>query len=119
MKTTAFGTLNLASCARQCSISSSAVDRRAVAQHDERHRHLAPALVGAADHRGLDHRVVLVEHPLHLGAGDVLAAGHDHVLEPVDDVEVAVVVEHADVAGVEPAAGERRARWRRGRASSP
>ena len=51
--------------------------------------------------------VVLVEHALDLGAGDVLAARHDHVLEPVDDEEVAVVVAHADVAGVEPAAGER------------
>ena len=86
---------------------------------DERHRHLAPPLVGAADHRHLEHRLVLVEHPLDLGAGDVLAARHDHVLEPVDDEEVAVVVAHADVAGVEPAAGERLARWPRDRASSP
>lgn len=32
---------------------------------------------------------------------------HDHVLEPVDDVEVAVVVLYADVSGVQPTAGER------------
>ena len=77
---------------------------------DVRDRDLAPAIVGTPDDGRFDHRLVLVEHALDLGAGDVLAAGHDHVLEPIDDVEVAVVVHHADVAGVEPAAGERRAR---------
>ena len=119
MNTTSFGTLNFASWPRQCSMSSSGVVAAAGLDDDEGDRHLAPPLVGAPDDGGLDHRLVLVEHPLDLGAGDVLAAGHDHVLEPVDDVEVAVVVLHADVAGVEPAAGERLARSRRDRASSP
>ena len=91
-------------------MSSSGVVAAAGSQDDEGDRHLAPALVGTADDGGLDHRLVLVEHPLDLGAGDVLAAGDDHVLEPIDDVDVAVVVLHADVAGVEPAAGERRRR---------
>src|SRR2546426_354083 len=59
------------------------------------------------DDRALAHRIVLVQHALDLGARDVLAARHDHVLEPVDDVEVAVFVDDADVAGVEPAARER------------
>ena len=110
MNTTSFGTLNFASWPRQCSISSSGVV-------------VAPALnttyaTGTSPQRSSGRPttaasttdVVLVEHALDLGAGDVLTAGHDHVLEPVDDVEVAVVVLHADVAGVEPAAGERRAR---------
>ena len=49
---------------------------------------------------------MLVDHPLHLGAGDVLATRDDEVLQAIDDEEVAVVVAHADVAGVEPTAGE-------------
>ena len=120
MKVTSFGHLELGQlrpavldAARRRSRS------RPSRSDDEGHGHLAPPLVGPADHRHLEHRVVLVEHPLDLGAGDVLAAGDDHVLEAVDDEEVAVLVAHADVAGVEPAAGERLARWRRGRASSP
>src|SRR5207302_5868003 len=58
-------------------------------------------------HGHFQHRIVLVEDAFDLGAGDVLAARHDHVLEPIDDEEVAVVVSDADVARVEPAAGER------------
>ena len=100
-------------------MSSSGVVVAAARTHDVGDRDLAPSVVGTADDRGFDDRLVLVEHALDLGAGDVLTAGHDHVLEPVDDVEVPVVVAHADVAGVEPAAGERRARSRRDRASSP
>ena len=119
MNTTSFGTLNFASC--RAAVLDELLGRRRAGELDDdvRDRDLAPALVGTADDRDLDHRLVLVEHALDLGAGDVLAAGHDHVLEPIDDVEVAVVVPHADVAGVEPAARERRARSRRDRASSP
>src|SRR3954452_8226128 len=69
-------------------------------------RHLTPAIIRTGDHRRLQDRMVLVQHPLDLGAGDVLSAGHDHVLEPIDDEQVAVLVAHADVAGVEPASGE-------------
>ena len=66
--TTSFGTLNCASCPRQCSMSSSGVVGRGRLEDDVRDGHLAPALVGPADDRGLDHRLVLVEHPLDLGA---------------------------------------------------
>src|SRR5699024_904495 len=59
------------------------------------------------DDRGLEHRSVLVQDALDLGAGDVLTARDDQVLQPVDDEEVAVGVAHADVAGVEPPARER------------
>ena len=44
---------------------------------------------------------------LHLGAVDVLAAGDDHVLLAVDDVDVAVLVLPHQVTGMEPAAAER------------
>ena len=43
---------------------------------------------------------------LDLGRVDVLAAGDDHVLDAVDDVGPAVVVDPDHVAGAEPAVGE-------------
>ena len=56
---------------------------------------------------------------LDLGRVDVEAAGDVHVLEPVGDRQVAVLVERADVAGVQPAVGvDRLARWPPGRRGS-
>ena len=49
----------------------------------------------------------MVEHLLDVGRVDVLAAADDHVLDAVDDVGIAVVVEIAEVAAVQPAAGQR------------
>ena len=46
------------------------------------------------------------EHVLDLGRGDVLAAADDHLLDPPDEAQVAVL-EHALVAGPEPAVAER------------
>ena len=46
---------------------------------------------------------MLGQHPLDLDRVHVLAAGDDHVLEPVLDEDVAAVVDPADVAGAEPA----------------
>ena len=68
---------------------------------------LAPLLVGHADHRGRGDGRVLGEHVLHLDRVHVLAAGDDHVLDPVGDVDEAVVVHVAAVAGVHPAAAQR------------
>ena len=68
--------------------------------------HLAPALVGDADHGGLAHGGVELERLLHLHRRDVLAAGHDEVLGAVDDGEVAVGVDHGEVAGAQPAAAQ-------------
>ena len=48
-----------------------------------------------------------VEHVLDLGRVHVLAAGHDHVLDPVVQEQEAVVVAVAGVAGLEPAVGRR------------
>ena len=45
-----------------------------------------------------------VHHLLDVGRIDVLPAGQDHVLLAIDDVEEALVVEAADVAGAQPAA---------------
>ena len=48
-----------------------------------------------------------VEHVLDFERGDVLAARDDDVLGAVLDLDVAVGLHHRQVAGVEPAAGER------------
>ena len=48
------------------------------------------------------------QHPLDPRRRDVLAAGqHDHVLLAVGDPQVSVVVQLADVAGVQPAVADR------------
>ena len=77
---------------------------------DERHGHLAPALVRRGDDGDLGDRVVRGDRLLDLDRGDVLAARDDHVLEAVAQLDVAVLVHDAEVAGVEPAALERLAR---------
>ena len=60
---------------------------------------------GVARDRARGHRRMLVQDALDLDRRDVLAAAPDHVLAPVDEVEVAVGAAPHDVAGVEPAAG--------------
>ena len=75
-------------------------------QHDEGHRDFTPSFMGATDHSGLKNGGVLIEHALDFGAGDVLAARHDHVLESIDNVEIAVGVASSNVSGMEPTAGE-------------
>ena len=75
-------------------------------QCDERHRLLAEHRVRLADDRGLKHRRVTVEHVLDLLGVDVLAAPDDEVLDPVHQRQVPILVEPADVAGVQPAAAQ-------------
>src|SRR5438445_207850 len=60
----------------------------------------------AADHAHVGDRWVRHERVLDFRGVDVLAARHDHVFYAVMDVEVAVGVEIAGVAGTEPAAVE-------------
>ena len=67
---------------------------------------LAPSLVRHADHGGLGHTGVLVEGGFDLGGIDVLAAGDEHVLQPVEDAAEALLVALDDVAGAEPLAVE-------------
>ena len=54
--------------------------------------------MGHADHRDVEHRRVLEQRGLDLGAVHVLAAADDHVLDAVDDVDEALVVEPGHVA---------------------
>src|SRR5439155_26230632 len=60
------------------------------------------ALAGYADHGALQHPRVLVQRVLDLDRRDVLAAGDDHVLGAVHDVDVAALVDRGQVARVEP-----------------
>ena len=61
---------------------------------------------------GLRDVLVLLEAVLEVGGRDVLAArGDDDVLLAAGDVEEAVLVDAADVAGVQPAVDDRLARW--------
>ena len=74
-------------------------------QHDKRLADLAEPLVGNADDRGLRDRGVLAQHLLDLGGVAVEAADDEHVLAAIGDAQETLLVEHADVAGVQPAVG--------------
>src|SRR3954451_7608102 len=85
-------------------------DRRAGPRDDHGLGHLAPALVGNADHRNVLDLRVLGQDTLDLGRIDVLAAADDHVLDAVRDVEIAVAVNVAAVPRAQPAVGRDRRR---------
>jgi len=76
-------------------------------QHHHRVRPLAVSVVGYSDDRAARHGGVAGQRVLHLGRVHVATVDHDHVLEPVDQVEVAGLVEVAGVAGVQPPAAQR------------
>ena len=74
---------------------------------DERDDLLAVQLVRAAEDAHRRHSFVLEQRILDVTREDVEAAADDQILLPVDDGEVAVVVEPAHVAGVQPAVADR------------
>ena len=73
---------------------------------DEGARRLAPFIVGLGDHGDHLHGGMLVESVLDLDRGNILAAGNDDVLGAVLELDIAVGMHHAEIAGVKPAAGE-------------
>ena len=75
------------------------VDGVANAQRDEGLHRLPAICVGLPDDGGLAHGVMGVEHVLHLPRPHLVAAGHDHVLLAVHQIEPAVFVHIADVTG--------------------
>ncbi len=77
--------------------------RRALPDDDDGVDGLPPALVRQPEDRGFEHGRVLVERVLDLDRVHVLAAAHDHVLGPVDEEQVALVVQVAEVARPVPA----------------
>src|SRR5579871_1069870 len=75
--------------------------------HDIGDDDLAPFGVRPADHRNFANLFVGEQHLLDLARINVGAAGNDHVLGAVLEREIALGVEDADIAGVQPAALER------------
>ena len=69
---------------------------------DDRARVLAEPRVGRGDDGDLGDAGQRLQRALDLGGGDVLAAADDDVLHPIGDGQEALLVEHADVAGVVP-----------------
>ena len=67
-------------------------DRGTGPAHHEGDGNLTPLVVWDAHDGELVHVGVAGEHVLHLGRIDVLAAGDDHVLDAVVNVEIAVLV---------------------------
>src|SRR5205807_7869159 len=77
--------------------------RLAVAQTNPGAELLAVARVGDADDLNVLDLRVAVEELLDLARIDVLAAADHHVLDPADDVAIALRVDRREVAGVHPA----------------
>ena len=107
ISSTSRGYLCAARRSREYATSSSGLtDAPAFKRHEGLHR-LAAVVVRDADDGDLAYRRVGVEHLFHLARPD-LEAGHvDLVLQPVDDVEPALGVHHADVAGAQLAVRQR------------
>src|SRR3954471_23882598 len=76
-------------------------------EFDKRARRLAPFVVRLGHDGGGLHGRMLVQGVFDLDRRDVLAAGYDDVLRAVLELDVAVRMHHAEVAGVKPAALER------------
>src|SRR5207248_11713618 len=72
-------------------------DVRALPEGHGGYHGLAPFGVWNTDDGGLDHRRMGVEHILDLRRRDVVAPPDDEVLFAVDDVQIPLVVELADV----------------------
>jgi hypothetical protein len=81
-------------------------ERVARAGDDQRLRRLAPLRVGDADHRHLEDAGMTADDLLDLARVDVGAPADDHVLLAIGDEQIAILVEVADVAGVQPAAAQ-------------
>src|SRR4029453_14473284 len=73
------------------------------AQDDARLRDLAGFRVGAGNDREIAHRWVRQQQGPQLRRGNLVALVFDQLFDAVHDVQVALVVDPRDVAGVEPA----------------
>src|SRR5262249_25226712 len=77
-------------------------DRLSGAQHDPRAHRFALPRVRDAGHADFAARRMRRQRLLHLARPHLVAAGLDQILLAVDDEQVAIVVQVAEVAGVEP-----------------
>jgi hypothetical protein len=69
---------------------------------DERHRHLAPFGIGPAHHRAALDGWMAADQVLDLDREHRHPLDLEHLLTTAEEVEVAALVDEADVAGVEP-----------------
>ena len=81
-------------------------EERPGAQRDVEHGLFAVDCAGPSDDGRLGDSGQPVDDALDLLGVDVLASADDHVLGSVDEHQVSVLVEAADVAGVQPAVDE-------------
>src|ERR1700679_2296205 len=76
---------------------------RTASGYDHGVNRLTPAFVGDTDDGALGYGRVLGEGVFDLDRIDVLAAGDDHVFDPIDDIDESVLIHVAAVAGMHPA----------------
>ena len=69
---------------------------------DNGHRDLAEAFIRRSEHCRFGDRRTGITFGLDLGRGDILAAADDDLLLAVDDEQIAILVEVADVARADP-----------------
>src|SRR4051812_19988716 len=75
------------------------VEPFAIFQMNDRDWHFAQALIRRPEYRDFGDRWAGVAFGLHLRRRDILAAADDDLFLAVDDEQIAVVIEIADVAG--------------------
>ena len=71
-------------------------------QHDESHDPLHLVWIRHTDHTAHVHQLVRVEYVFDLRRIDIIAAGDDHALDPLAEVDETVRVHHAKVSGMQP-----------------
>ncbi len=82
------------------------INRLAFLRRDECHRRLTFARVRAADHGALFHTGKAVDHLLDLARVDVHSMDQQHVLEPINDVQISIAVHPSQVARMKPAVAD-------------
>src|SRR5437868_7306272 len=82
--------------------------RRALFAYDQQERAFAPFRLTHADDRRLRHRRMTDRDVLELDRSDPFAPRLDHVLAAIRDLQIAVCIERADVAGRHPSVRRQR-----------
>ena len=82
------------------------VSRGALSQHNVSNGNLALQVVITLADCGQRHVRMHRQNPLDFSRIDVEASGQDHILEPVDDEDAAVVLHHRDITCAEPTRGQ-------------
>src|SRR4029453_2754527 len=82
-------------------------DGAALAQEHRGHRRLTPAGIRGPEDGDLHHGRVLDGHLLDVAGVDVHATRDDHVLFPIDQEQVAVLIDVPEIAGMQPPVDDR------------